>query len=165
MRVFRWWLAVSSMWTSFWKIQTEKWYTKTCESRWTRFPIKLELAAHIKSASRTSFPHSLTKLFTWTWVLNCLHRNLKYIFFQWQTGDESLGRIQPTPRLAAMTQLESASSTIGDRLRVVDDYQTHHRLREATGRKRAEELSERVLLWSLGQTAIVIIIGIGQVTQ
>lgn len=45
----------------------------------------------------------------------------------------------------------------------VDDYQTHHRLREATGRKRAEQLNERVLLWSLGQTALIVLIGIAQV--
>ena len=62
-----------------------------------------------------------------------------------------------------MGALESSASTIGDRLRIIDDYQTHHRLREATGRKRAEDLSERVLLWSIGQTAIIVLIGIGQV--
>uniref|UniRef100_A0A8R1EFN9 GOLD domain-containing protein n=1 Tax=Caenorhabditis japonica TaxID=281687 RepID=A0A8R1EFN9_CAEJA len=45
----------------------------------------------------------------------------------------------------------------------IDDYQTHHRLREATGRKRAEELNERVMIWSLGQSAVVVFIGIGQV--
>lgn len=47
----------------------------------------------------------------------------------------------------------------------VDDYQTHHRLREATGRKRAEQLNERVLLWSLGQTALIVLIGISQVCE
>lgn len=62
-----------------------------------------------------------------------------------------------------MTQLETSASAIGDRLRLIDDYQTHHRLREATGRKRAEDLNERVLLWSLGQTAIIITLGIAQV--
>lgn len=69
-----------------------------------------------------------------------------------------------TSRIAAMTQLETSASAIGDRLRLIDDYQTHHRLREATGRKRAEDLNERVLLWSLGQTAIIITLGIAQVT-
>jgi hypothetical protein len=47
--------------------------------------------------------------------------------------------------------------------RIVDDYQTHHRLREATARKRAEDLNERVTYWSLGQTAVVVLIGVGQV--
>lgn len=69
-----------------------------------------------------------------------------------------------TSRIAAMTQLETSASAIGDRLRIIDDYQTHHRLREATGRKRAEDLNERVLLWSLGQTVVIITMGIAQVT-
>ncbi|KAL3110669.1 hypothetical protein niasHT_017547 [Heterodera trifolii] len=43
------------------------------------------------------------------------------------------------------------------------DWQTHHRLREATSRKRAEDLNERVTYWSLGQTAVVLLIGVGQV--
>ena len=64
-----------------------------------------------------------------------------------------------------MNQMENSASTIGDRLKVVDDYQTHHRLREATGRKRAEDLNERVLWWSVGQTLIVVVIGIGQVRK
>lgn len=68
-----------------------------------------------------------------------------------------------TPRTAAMTQLETSAAKIGDNLRVADDFQTHHRLREATGRKRAEELNERVLLWSLGQTGTIILLGIAQV--
>ncbi|KAK6018436.1 hypothetical protein OSTOST_15981 [Ostertagia ostertagi] len=62
-----------------------------------------------------------------------------------------------------MTALENSAVAIADKLRVVDDYQTHHRLREATGRKRAEQLNERVLLWSLGQTALIVLIGIAQV--
>jgi len=45
------------------------------------------------------------------------------------------------------------------------DYQTHHRLREATGRKNAEDLNERVLIWSLGQTVGVVLIAFGQVNR
>ncbi|VDO45988.1 unnamed protein product, partial [Brugia timori] len=91
----------------------------------------------------------------------------KVVYMDWQKGDE--GQLLPnvdrvTSRIAAMTQLETSASAIGDRLRLIDDYQTHHRLREATGRKRAEDLNERVLLWSLGQTAIIITLGIAQVT-
>uniref|UniRef100_A0A914DFU6 GOLD domain-containing protein n=2 Tax=Acrobeloides nanus TaxID=290746 RepID=A0A914DFU6_9BILA len=86
----------------------------------------------------------------------------KVVYMDWQTGDETQGG-KPTPRTIAMNQMENSASTIGDRLKVVDDYQTHHRLREATGRKRAEDLNERVLWWSVGQTAVVVVIGIGQV--
>lgn len=65
--------------------------------------------------------------------------------------------------MTAMSQLEMSVLGLADRLRIIDDYQTHHRLREATGRKRAEDLNERVLIWSIGQTTVVIVIGIGQV--
>uniref|UniRef100_A0A0R3RQJ6 GOLD domain-containing protein n=1 Tax=Elaeophora elaphi TaxID=1147741 RepID=A0A0R3RQJ6_9BILA len=90
----------------------------------------------------------------------------KVVYMDWQKGDEGqlLASIdKATSRIAAMTQLETSASAISDRLRLIDDYQTHHRLREATGRKRAEDLNERVLLWSLGQTAIIITLGIAQV--
>ena len=87
----------------------------------------------------------------------------KIVYMDWQYDGGVAGQPKPTPRTIAMTQLESSAATIGDRLRLIDDYQTHHRLREATGRKRAEDLNERVMWWSAGQTAVVVIIGIGQV--
>ncbi|VDK61729.1 unnamed protein product [Onchocerca ochengi] len=90
----------------------------------------------------------------------------KVVYMDWQKGNEAqlLANVDKiTSRIAAMTQLETSASAIGDRLRLIDDYQTHHRLREATGRKRAEDLNERVLLWSLGQTVIIITLGIAQV--
>uniref|UniRef100_A0AC34F6U8 GOLD domain-containing protein n=1 Tax=Panagrolaimus sp. ES5 TaxID=591445 RepID=A0AC34F6U8_9BILA len=87
----------------------------------------------------------------------------KIVYMDWQYDDGKGQDGKPTPRMVAMTQLESSAATIGDRLRLVDDYQTHHRLREATGRKRAEDLNERVMWWSLGQTAVFIVISIGQV--
>lgn len=43
------------------------------------------------------------------------------------------------------------------------DYQTHHRLREASGRARAEDLQERVQIWSLGQFILIVIVAIGTV--
>uniref|UniRef100_A0A9J2P0Y6 GOLD domain-containing protein n=1 Tax=Ascaris lumbricoides TaxID=6252 RepID=A0A9J2P0Y6_ASCLU len=84
----------------------------------------------------------------------------KIVYMDWQKGNEGL--LKTTPRLAAMSQLETSASGISDRLRLIDDYQTHHRLREATGRKRAEELNERVMLWSLGQTCVILLIGVAQ---
>ncbi len=62
-----------------------------------------------------------------------------------------------------MTALESSAQGIGDRLRVIDDYQTHHRLREATARKRAEDMNERVLYWSIGQAGIIVLLALAQV--
>ncbi|CAI2318445.1 unnamed protein product [Caenorhabditis sp. 36 PRJEB53466] len=87
----------------------------------------------------------------------------KIVYMDWQFGDQNALHAAVTQGAHAMTQLENYAVAIGDKLRTIDDYQTHHRLREATGRKRAEELNERVMIWSLGQSAIVVFIGIGQV--
>lgn len=59
--------------------------------------------------------------------------------------------------------MESSSHTLHENLNKVVDYQTHHRLRESQGRKRAEDLNERVFLWSVGEAIAIIVIGIGQV--
>lgn len=87
----------------------------------------------------------------------------KIVYLDWVVGDEKPLMPNMEGHLSAMTVMESSSSNIHDRLKVVDDYQTHHRLRESTGRRRAEDLNERVLWWSLGQTAVILTIGIGQV--
>lgn len=59
--------------------------------------------------------------------------------------------------------MEASAQDIHKSLNTIIDYQTHHRLREAQGRKRAEDLNERVLWWSIMETLAVITIGIGQV--
>ena len=59
--------------------------------------------------------------------------------------------------------MESSAVTIHEALKVVTDYQTHHRLRESKGRGFAEELNERVMYWSIGETVVILMIGIGQV--
>ncbi|GMS98523.1 hypothetical protein PENTCL1PPCAC_20698 [Pristionchus entomophagus] len=91
----------------------------------------------------------------------------KVVYMDWQIGDGNhsgpKGAAAAQAHAVAANTLDTLATSIGDKLRVVDDYQTHHRLREATGRKRAEELNERVLIWSLGQTAIVVVIGILEV--
>jgi len=48
-------------------------------------------------------------------------------------------------------------------LKSVIDYQTYHKNRESQGRSFAEDLNERVQYWSVGQTIIIIVAGIGQV--
>jgi len=59
--------------------------------------------------------------------------------------------------------MESSSQEIHKSLNSIIDYQTHHRLREAQGRKRAEDLNERVMWWSILETLAVLIITVGQV--
>lgn len=86
----------------------------------------------------------------------------KLIYMDFQVGDE-----QPLPGIdehaTVLTQLEASSQEIHKGLNAILDYQTHHRLREAQGRKRAEDLNERVLWWSLTETIAVLAIAIGQV--
>ncbi|XP_064091815.1 transmembrane emp24 domain-containing protein 7-like [Macrobrachium nipponense] len=86
----------------------------------------------------------------------------KLIYVDFQVGDE--------PQLpgvgdhyTAMTQMESSSQKIHENLNSILDYQTHHRLREAQGRKRAEDLNERVLFWAMGETLGILVIAVGQV--
>ena len=59
--------------------------------------------------------------------------------------------------------METSAVTIHEALKVVVDYQTHHRLRESQGRGFAEDLNERVQYWSIGESLIVLVIGVGQV--
>lgn len=86
----------------------------------------------------------------------------KLIYVDFQVGDEpqlpGVGE-----HFTAMTQMESSSQKIHEDLNSVIDYQTHHRLREAQGRKRAEDLNERVLFWAVGETLGILVIAVGQV--
>lgn len=60
-------------------------------------------------------------------------------------------------------QLESSCVSIHEILKVVADSQTWYRLREAHDRTKAEHLLERVTYWSVGETVLLFVIGIGQV--
>lgn len=53
--------------------------------------------------------------------------------------------------------------SIHEILKVVADSQTWYRLREAHDRTKAEHLLERVTFWSVGETVLLFVIGIGQV--
>lgn len=59
--------------------------------------------------------------------------------------------------------MESSSLRIHENLNSVIDYQTHHRLQEAKGRKRAEEINETVLYWAIGESIAVVGIALVQV--
>lgn len=59
--------------------------------------------------------------------------------------------------------MESYAQEIHKHLTVILNYQTHHRLREAQGRKRAEDLNVHVLWWSIVETLTIFVASIGQV--
>jgi len=86
----------------------------------------------------------------------------KLVYVDFQVGDED-----PLPgvgeHLTAMTQLETSAQEVHENLNSIIDYQTHHRLRETQGRKRAEDLNERVMIWSFFVTISMIIVGLTQV--
>jgi len=86
----------------------------------------------------------------------------KLVYFDFQIGEES-----PLPgtqeHLTAMTKMEQSAVNLHENLNTIIDAQTHYRLNEAKGRKRAEDLNGRVLWWSVIETCVVLIIGVGQV--
>jgi len=86
----------------------------------------------------------------------------KLVYIDFQVGDED-----PLPGLEAatgpLTQMESSAQEIHENLNAVIDYQTHHRLRETQGRHRAEELNERIMIWSIFVTVAIFSVGFGQV--
>ena len=59
--------------------------------------------------------------------------------------------------------METSGSVMHENMKTVIDYQTHHRLRESQGETFAESLNNWVLQWSIGQAAMILIVGIGQV--
>lgn len=87
----------------------------------------------------------------------------KVVFIDWQVGDEA-PIMSPSSPQKAMTFMESSAQNIHEKLNLVLDDQTHYRLREAQGRAHAEDLNERVQLWSVIQLAVIITIGVLQVT-
>lgn len=88
----------------------------------------------------------------------------KTVYFEWEVGKEE-NRLLPGmgDKSVALTMMETSAVQVHDSLNVIIDYQTHHRLREARARSIAESLFERVTYWSLGQTALIVFMGILQV--
>lgn len=60
-------------------------------------------------------------------------------------------------------QMETSSQEVHENMNSIIDYQTHHRLRETQSRKRAEDLNERVMIWSVFVTIAIFFVGFGQV--
>jgi len=87
----------------------------------------------------------------------------KMVYFDFQVGEEDQLRLGTGSPLSAMTQMESSVMSVHQSLKVVIDYQTHHRLRESQGRSFAEDVNERVQWWSIGLTIIIVLAGIGQI--
>lgn len=87
----------------------------------------------------------------------------KMIYFDFQAGNEEPVKLGPGDVAEEMTQMETSLYKSFESLKNVIDYQKHHMLREAQGRSFAEDLNERVQFWSIGQTVIILIVGISQI--
>lgn len=90
----------------------------------------------------------------------------KQVYFDLDLGEDdkaSPGEQGADAHATALTQLEASAYSIHEALRLVVDYQNHHRLKEKIGREIAEYLCERVQNWSVAQTVLVIIVAFGQV--
>ncbi|XP_062405567.1 transmembrane emp24 domain-containing protein 3 [Sardina pilchardus] len=86
----------------------------------------------------------------------------KIVYLDFRAGEER-PLLPDMNRATALTQMESASMSIHEILKVVTDSQTWYRLREAQDRIRAEDLHERVFYWSIGETFFLFAVSIGQV--
>ncbi|KAM8761948.1 transmembrane emp24 domain-containing protein 3 [Acanthopagrus schlegelii] len=86
----------------------------------------------------------------------------KTVYLDFRFGDED-PLMQDMSRATALTQVESSCVAIHESLKVVADSQTRYRLREAQDRLKAEHLLERVTYWSIGETVLLFVIGLGQV--
>jgi len=91
----------------------------------------------------------------------------KVVYFDWQVGDDDdearLFPDQDETHAKAMKQAEQSTVNIYERLKAIIDYQTHHRLKEVSERRFAEDLRDRVQNWSLLQFVIMITVSMVQV--
>jgi hypothetical protein len=87
----------------------------------------------------------------------------KLVFVDWQVGDEPPLINGAAVPLNAMTLMESSLQNIHDHMSEVSDMQKHYQMREAQGRAHAEDLNERVQIWSLLQLGVILVVGILQV--
>jgi len=88
----------------------------------------------------------------------------KLVYMDFQVGEETMSHVEgQAEHIGAMTLMETLTSKIFSSLNSVIDYQTHNRLQEAGGRKRAEEINETVLYWAVIESATIIAVSVFQV--
>ncbi|CAF0712133.1 unnamed protein product [Brachionus calyciflorus] len=87
----------------------------------------------------------------------------KVVFLDWTIGDEAPLMAPASPE-KALTFMEATAHNIHEKLEQIADQQTHYRLRETQGRAHAEDLNERVQLWSIANLCVIFVIGFLQVT-
>ncbi|XP_028409069.1 transmembrane emp24 domain-containing protein 7-like [Dendronephthya gigantea] len=87
--------------------------------------------------------------------------NLVYFDFVKGKGDDT--SFPGASTQTALTQMETTAYSIHEALAVMEQYQNHHRIREANGRIAAETLNSRVQWWSLSQAFVIVLVSLLQV--
>ena len=87
----------------------------------------------------------------------------KVVYIDWQVGEEA-PLLSPSSPERAMTFMETSAQAIHEKLNQIIDDQTHYRLRETQGRAHAEDLNERVQIWSISEVVIIVLVGALQIS-
>ena len=86
------------------------------------------------------------------------------VYFDLIKGDEDyMGYEGVDGTQTALTYFEKSFLNIHENFNLIEKYQNYYRLREANGRLAAEYLKQRVQWWSIGQSCIIISVGVIQV--
>ncbi|KAJ7327810.1 hypothetical protein OS493_026089 [Desmophyllum pertusum] len=87
------------------------------------------------------------------------------VYFDLVKGDEdNMGYEDGTGATdTALTHFEKSFLTIHENFNLIAKYQNYYRLREANSRMAADYLTQRVQWWSIGQSCIIISVGVVQV--
>lgn len=87
----------------------------------------------------------------------------KKVYFDFWVGNEVPLTEDIGAHQTALTQLETSAEKIHESLKVIYNYQVHHRLREAIGRNTGNNLNHRVQYWSMGEAVLFVLVALGQV--
>jgi len=90
-----------------------------------------------------------------------MYSNIVYLDFVF--GEEGKMVRLDDASTAPMTQVETSIVNIYDAMKVIELYQNHHRIREANGRIVGQSLNDKVMMWSVGQSFIIVALGLVQV--
>lgn len=87
----------------------------------------------------------------------------KLVYFDFTVGEEDPLPNATNQAATAMTKIEATAAQIHENLNQILNAQTHYRLNESQGRKRAEDLNSHVNWWSALETFAVVLGGVVQV--
>ncbi|CBY19148.1 unnamed protein product [Oikopleura dioica] len=89
----------------------------------------------------------------------------KVVFLDWLVGDiDELERHDlPINEEGPLSKADISAENVHSNMRKVRDYQTHHRLREASGRSFAEQLYTKIHFWGFLQSIIMVLVSLSHV--